>query len=78
MYHIITLVTLIIDIVYKVTIDLSLCKIVFIISHMLFHVGWKGLAKIVFSLATSYVFLAVDFVRPLGFKILRQELSDAL
>ena len=30
------------------------------------------------SFATSYVFLAVDFVRPLGFKTLRQELSDAL
>ena len=31
------------------------------------------------SFATSYMFLAVDFVRPpWGFKILRQELSDAL
>ena len=29
------------------------------------------------SFATSYVFLAVDFVRPLGFKTLRQELPDS-
>ena len=73
MYHIITLVTLIIDIVYKVTIDLSLCKIIFIFSNVFFHVGWKGLAKIVFSLATSYVFLAVGFIRPSDFKTLRQD-----
>ena len=31
-----------------------------------------------FSLISDFLFLAVDFVRPLGFKILRQELSDAL
>ena len=77
MYHIITLVTLIIDIVYKVTIDLSLCKIIFIISSVFFMLAGKG-SPCTSSFATSYVFLAVDFVRPLGFKILRQELSDAL
>lgn len=37
----------------------------------------KGLPR-TSSFATSYVFLAVDFVRPSGFKILRYELSDAL
>ena len=77
MYHIITLVTLIIDIVYKVTIDLSLCKIIFIFSNVFFMLAGKGLPR-TSSFATSYVFLAVGFIRPLGFKTLRQELSDAL
>ena len=36
----------------------------------------KGLPR-TSSFATSYVFLAVDFVRPSGFKILRQELPDS-
>ena len=37
----------------------------------------NGLGKYNLVIGDS-LFLAVDFVRPLGFKILRQELSDAL
>ena len=46
------------------------------LSYYLINLAGNGSPR-TSSFATSYVFLTVDFVRPSGFKILRQELPDS-